>query len=212
MADLLYIPAPQESSAFNRRIAKLGGYAPNGLARLKVVWGMDEKEFRAGRDHEIKYPSFDKDELGMPYWIVEQWHPSTVFSEETWETDRWENGVDLLGPFPRNGFYGMLFPWFSADSSYAPLNESLFEQIKLTIRARDDKSFDQKLLVDQQKRKEEMRKQATLDRLLLRNENFDRYFSREDYYTQKRGYSFTSRIVKPVRTEKRTASGIILPE
>jgi hypothetical protein len=86
----------------------LGGYAPNGQARLRLVWGGTERCWRAGRSDAVKYPHPDTGEP-WPVWVLEQWYP--VESEAEWHRQRyrWDGlgRVDLLGPYPAGGHYLM---------------------------------------------------------------------------------------------------------
>lgn len=205
-----YIPAPQSAEKFNQKLGRLSGFAPNGQPRLRVVWGMDEKTFRAGNPSAIKYPSYDKTHVGMPFWILEQWYPPTMFDPIAWETDRFENGVDLMGEFPSNGFYGMLTPLFNENHEYLPLSGDALLICKQIIKSREDRQLDQTLMREKELRTASLEKQYDAQRQTERENEFDRYFSRKDFYENSREYSFASGSTIQ-NGERRSPAGLILP-
>ena len=137
-----------------------------------------------------------------------------MFDEVSWSVDRYEDGVDLMGPFPSQGFYGMLFPVTNPDGSYAPLNTALYERLSLMKAARDNATVEQSLLLKQQRQKIAMEKQAEEARRSEKHDNMDWYFSKEDYDGKDRKYSFAekpvSNLILPPE-EKRTPGGLIIP-
>lgn len=105
---LIYLPPPEKPRNFERDLERIcGTNADTGKPNLRVVWGMDAKKFIGGRE-EVWYVDPNGIYLGMPYWIIEAWSPPTVYDPVEWEEQRYENGIDVCGPFPAHGVWDML--------------------------------------------------------------------------------------------------------
>jgi hypothetical protein len=209
---LEYIPAPPKPEWFDARMLEIGGRAPNGDLRYRAVWGMDEKEFFAGRE-DTKYCSFAPGQVGMPRWIIERWIPPTLFSPLEWREH------PELGPYPSRGVYILMFVVNDPDTGdYAPLDEMTVNRVRHDHMYLVNQRLEAEVFAKQAARREAMRKKRdeyieaeTLD-------NWKEYFSREDYYNAAKEHSFASKI-NPAKNlapapagETCTPSGIITPK
>lgn len=119
-----YQPPPAKMPFFDAELLRVGGRNPYGEARLRVVWGPDERCHRAGNPRAVKYPGPHSRAVGIDRWILEAWRPADFFgAPEDWERLRYyadETGarVDLLGEYPSRGMYVMVMPLCTKDGDY----------------------------------------------------------------------------------------------
>lgn len=120
------VEAPAKPTFFDSSLLLIGGKNPLGEPNLKVSWGWDLRMFRNGDDRALKYPGPFLDR-----WILEKWLPPDFFgSEKHWEQFRYNKSgdgknIDLLGPFPRQGQYGMVMPLITKDGDFIPLGSEV---------------------------------------------------------------------------------------
>jgi hypothetical protein len=135
-----YAPAPLKSAGFDDRLLMVGGTNPLGEPFLKVSWGWDLRTFRNGNPDALRYPG-----PFLSRWILEQWMPPEIFGKpEDWEKARYlKTGdgktIDSLGPYPRQGMYGMVMPIIAGGvhgtkaGDYMPCDDALMECIEINM-------------------------------------------------------------------------------
>lgn len=121
-----YCEAPAKPDFFDQSLLLIGGRNPLGQPNLKVGWGWDLRVYRNGQADSLKYPG-----PFLNRWILEKWLPPDFFgSRKHWELNRYSKSVDgtkmdLLGPYPRQGQYGMVMPLTTALGDFIPLSSEV---------------------------------------------------------------------------------------
>lgn len=192
-------PAPAKPDYFDRELTKIGGTNPHGEPMLKVGWGWDLKTIRFGKE-ALKYPG-----PLLNRWILEKWlSPKFYGSEKHWEQHRWTttgtgNKIDLLGPYPRQGQYGMVLPLVTGLGEYISLDDGnavlefvrrvqdTFDTSRLLNAYSDAKRYAR---IQKQMALEEEKQQAEQDKLAA--EQYEYFRTHEHELNQERIYSVPS--------------------
>ena len=108
-------------------LADMGGRLPNGKPKLRIVTPEEAVRPHGALKGKPKYIDPESG-IQMPFLIVEQWYPPTMFGEkEDWDTIS-------LGMHPsecsadccNNGFWGFRFP-LTVNGEYIPFSQSLMD-------------------------------------------------------------------------------------
>lgn len=113
-----YVPPPSDVriKSFQKKLDRIAGVSSAGLSVLKLVWGWESQEWKAGSwrlryvFHTVALPSGDVVDLAAPRWFLEELVEPIQYREE-WERNRYtvdEDSVeivDILGPPPPSGWY-----------------------------------------------------------------------------------------------------------
>jgi hypothetical protein len=161
------VPPPADLTFFQKRLDRLAGKTPDGLSKIRVVWGQDFETTKilACGEWRMRYAAWrwqdgaSLREVGRPRFVVEQLHTrDELCRKDAWEDARysWADGVrvDVLGPVPERGYYSELFTVAFHDSfccdgreavggepclgGYREPNDADFERVARMIRRRDD--------------------------------------------------------------------------
>lgn len=122
---------------------------PDRAAALKDIW--------PGSVIQVKV---DYEWIGKPLWAIEQWFPPDYMGDtpESWEKNRWKEvndeemghvaRCDMLGPYPRNGYYdvcvwvgehrGEFTPAGQHVLHFQPLCEAWFEDLRERLIQREN--------------------------------------------------------------------------
>ena len=135
-----YCEPPAKPTFFDTNLRSIGGDNPLGEPFLRVVWGWDARVFRNGNPDALAYPG-----PFLERWILEKWlKPEFFGSPEEWEKHRYFRSadfkqIDCLGPFPRQGRYGMVMPLIAAgiqgttEGDYIPCGEAVLTMVEMML-------------------------------------------------------------------------------
>jgi hypothetical protein len=135
-----YCEPPAKPTFFDASLRMIGGDNPLGQSYLRVVWGWDARLFRNEDPNALAYPGPFLDR-----WILEKWLPAEFFgTPEEWEKCRYFQSadgkrIDSLGPYPRQGRYGMVMPLVAAglsgttEGDFIPLGEEVLTFVEILL-------------------------------------------------------------------------------
>ena len=130
-------PSSFNVAAFQAKLDKIFGLAPNGMPIVRLVWAGDiakcysrfytewtnagfgtESELRAKyRYATIKIPgTTDYIDIPPPRWIIEDREDASRYAS-IWQQTRWQNGKEMRPPPPLDGYYCHLMTIAKHDAS-----------------------------------------------------------------------------------------------
>lgn len=128
----IYETAPNSKefiADFNEKIAEITGRSPIGEGFLRVEWAMDLNKFYGGALMPKYYDPSGR-YYSTPYYVMECWSPSEVYDRIEWAQLRFEGGIDVLGPYPRNGVWDFFKVLKRDDLSFMPLGDEVLTIVR----------------------------------------------------------------------------------
>lgn len=113
---------------FSDQLKNIGGINKYGQPNLRVVWGPEQRREYGLCKGFYKYCDPNNPDKPMECWILETWIPPEFFGDPS------EWNYDLLGPFPREGQYGLKSPLIIYNSAGEPYAVELDESCLTAIR------------------------------------------------------------------------------
>ncbi len=101
---------------------------------MRVAWGMDLHTYMNGDPQAMKYPNPNDNYLGWACFMFERWAAPEFFHENNWNAQRFGDGVDLLGPFPRRGDYILVAPLMTDDYEPLDLSSALLAELNQRVQ------------------------------------------------------------------------------
>lgn len=107
---------------------RIVGYNIKNLVTNDTRYSEGAKFPTLTKGKELAFPHYvdDMTIIGRPRFILERWVEQD--SRETWERNRWEGTMDILGPYPSQGQYFEIMTLETPLGEFQPLTWTVFDE------------------------------------------------------------------------------------